>query len=93
MEPVGLAVVQSGSQTVPPNQPFVPFTLAPLGASLLSMTIDNLGTGTLSGVFTQTLCDVQPDPRVSATVTNGVLTSWRLGLRPFRRRSQRICGG
>ena len=76
MEPVGLAVVQSGSQTVPPNQPFVPFTLAPLGASLLSMTIDNLGTGTLSGVFTQTLCDVQPDPRVSATVTNGVLTSW-----------------
>jgi hypothetical protein len=76
MEPVGLAVVQSGSQTVPPNQPFVPFTLAPLGASLVSMTIDNLGTGTLSGVSTQTLCEVQPDPRVSATVTGGVLTSW-----------------
>jgi hypothetical protein len=76
MEPVGLAVVQSGSQTVPPNQPFVPFNLAPLGATLLSMTIDNLGTGTLSGVSTQTLCEVQPDPRVSATVTDGVLTSW-----------------
>jgi hypothetical protein len=76
MEPAGLAVMQSGSQTVPPNQPFVPFTLAPLGATLLSMTIDNLGTGTLSGVSTQTLCDVQPDPRVSATVTDGVLTSW-----------------
>ena len=76
IEPVGLAVVQSGSQTVPPNQPFVPFTLAPLGATLLSMTIDNLGTGTLSGVSTQTLCEVQPDPRVTATVSDGVLTSW-----------------
>jgi hypothetical protein len=89
MEPVGLAVLAPPSNSVPPPLTPVVVLVPPSGSACPNgtCTIDPLGPllstsympgsgDTLLGPITEQYCIVDPDPRVTATVTHGVLSSW-----------------
>jgi hypothetical protein len=73
MNPRGLAVAQSGSTPVPTG--CTSCSVAPLGPVATTFFTPPSGAS-FSGSITEQICIVDPDPRTSATISNGVLASW-----------------
>jgi hypothetical protein len=77
MDPVGLAVSNSGSQPVPTAPsgttpcapPNAPCTFSPLGANVVTTTVTAYPGDNISGTVQEQLCIVQSDPRVTAVIT------------------------
>lgn len=86
MNPVGLAVQSAVPPPYPSTEQVNPLpsgsgcpngvcTIDPLGPLLSTMYEPSAGNN-LQGPITESYCLVQNDPRVSATITGGVLTNW-----------------
>jgi hypothetical protein len=82
MDPVGLAVSNSGSQPVPtappgttpcaPPNPACVFS--PLGPNVVTTTLTAYPGDQISGTVQEQLCIVQSDPRVTAVITGNTYT-------------------
>jgi hypothetical protein len=73
MNPRGLAVAQSGTTPVPTG--CTSCSVSPLGPVATTFFTPPSSTK-FTGSITEQICVVDPDPRTSATIVNGVLTSW-----------------
>lgn len=73
MNPRGLAVAQSGSTPVPTG--CTSCSVSPLGP-VATTFFTPPSNANFTGSITEQICIIDPDPRTSATIVNGVLTSW-----------------